>query len=405
MDLTEGAEGNDKVTTEAEGLAEGDDVSRIWKSKRMQEHIKRLDRIEAITGGQESSAPDMEDLEYRCIYDSMSLTVDIDTEIGILHKHIRDLYAEKFPELESLILHPLDYARVVKRIGNEMDATLIDLGDILPSATAMIVTVTASTTAGKPLAEEKLENVFKACEEAMRLDELKQRMHTFVQNRMESLAPNLSALLGTGLAARVMGAAGGLMSLSRIPSCNVLMLGVKRKTLGGLSSKAARPNEGLVSTSDIVTSAPPDIRQKAARQLAGKVTLAARVDANKTDSTGEVGRKFKEVVEQKNRKVAGSSSFPSSKGASCARRQAKEEKRWKEDQENEGAICLDGSSEASQQTSFWRKRGRMRGLDMNTHTLSLFASIGHARQRPRRGPRNDREIYWKSESSDESNES
>uniref|UniRef100_A0A7S3D1E2 Nop domain-containing protein n=1 Tax=Palpitomonas bilix TaxID=652834 RepID=A0A7S3D1E2_9EUKA len=299
MDLTEGAEGNDKVTTEAEGLAEGDDVSRIWKSKRMQEHIKRLDRIEAITGGQESSAPDMEDLEYRCIYDSMSLTVDIDTEIGILHKHIRDLYAEKFPELESLILHPLDYARVVKRIGNEMDATLIDLGDILPSATAMIVTVTASTTAGKPLAEEKLENVFKACEEAMRLDELKQRMHTFVQNRMESLAPNLSALLGTGLAARVMGAAGGLMSLSRIPSCNVLMLGVKRKTLGGLSSKAARPNEGLVSTSDIVTSAPPDIRQKAARQLAGKVTLAARVDANKTDSTGEVGRKFKEVVEQK----------------------------------------------------------------------------------------------------------
>ena len=28
--------------------------------------------------------------------------------------------------------HPMDYARVVKKIGNEMDMTLIDLEDILP---------------------------------------------------------------------------------------------------------------------------------------------------------------------------------------------------------------------------------------------------------------------------------
>lgn len=38
----------------------------------------------------------------------------------------------KFPELESLVHHPMDYARVVKKIGNEMDMTLIDLEDILP---------------------------------------------------------------------------------------------------------------------------------------------------------------------------------------------------------------------------------------------------------------------------------
>ena len=39
----------------------------------------------------------------------------------------------KFPELESLVHHPIDYARVVKAIGNEMDITLINtLEDILP---------------------------------------------------------------------------------------------------------------------------------------------------------------------------------------------------------------------------------------------------------------------------------
>ncbi len=42
----------------------------------------------------------------------------------------------KFPELESLVHHPMDYARVVKKIGNEMDMTLIDLEDILPQVSS-----------------------------------------------------------------------------------------------------------------------------------------------------------------------------------------------------------------------------------------------------------------------------
>ena len=54
------------------------------------------------------------------IVDCNSLTVDIDNEITIVHNFIRDKYRLKFPELESLVMHPIDYARVVKTIGNEM---------------------------------------------------------------------------------------------------------------------------------------------------------------------------------------------------------------------------------------------------------------------------------------------
>jgi U4/U6 small nuclear ribonucleoprotein PRP31 len=46
------------------------------------------------------------------------------------------------------VQHPIDYARVVQRIGNEMDLTTIDLEDLLPAASVMVVTVTATTTAG-----------------------------------------------------------------------------------------------------------------------------------------------------------------------------------------------------------------------------------------------------------------
>jgi hypothetical protein len=64
--------------------------------------------------------------------DCNQLAVDIDNEIAVVHNFMRDKYRLKFPELESLVHHPIDYARVVKAIGNEMDITLIDLDDILP---------------------------------------------------------------------------------------------------------------------------------------------------------------------------------------------------------------------------------------------------------------------------------
>lgn len=64
--------------------------------------------------------------------DCNQLAVDIDNEIAIVHNFMRDKYRLKFPELESLVHHPIDYARVVKAIGNEMDITLINLDDILP---------------------------------------------------------------------------------------------------------------------------------------------------------------------------------------------------------------------------------------------------------------------------------
>jgi U4/U6 small nuclear ribonucleoprotein PRP31 len=33
---------------------------------------------------------------------------------------VRDHYRARFPELESLVHHPVDYARVVAAIGNEV---------------------------------------------------------------------------------------------------------------------------------------------------------------------------------------------------------------------------------------------------------------------------------------------
>lgn len=39
--------------------------------------------------------------------------------------------------------------------------------------------------------------------------------------QMDRIAPNLSAAVGTEIAAQLMGVAGGLVNLSKMPACNV----------------------------------------------------------------------------------------------------------------------------------------------------------------------------------------
>ena len=87
-----------------------------------------------------------------------------------IYQFIRDCYAPRFPELETLIPNPIEYAKAVKAIGNTTDLTSLDLRSILPLSIVMIVTVTATTTSGKPLPEDKIQKISEACDMLFELD-------------------------------------------------------------------------------------------------------------------------------------------------------------------------------------------------------------------------------------------
>jgi len=56
---------------------------------------------------------------------------------------------------------------------------------------------------------------------------------------------------------------------------------------------------GIIAYSDLVQSAPPYLRMKALKVTAAKVILAARTDAFRGDKTGDVGLKFRQLIEDK----------------------------------------------------------------------------------------------------------
>ena len=239
----------------------GEDVqpastSGLLASGRLDELIERIEDLMVQTGPTDSEA------EYAAIVACNEMVIDADTEVMSIAKNIKDDYAKRFPELESLIQNPLDYARVVLKLGNETDLTQVDLTGILPSASIMVVTVTASTTAGTALPEAALQKVQDACEQVLKLSSHKQKMLAFVESRMATVAPNLSAIVGTQVAAKLIGAAGGLDKLAALPSTVLQVLGSKKRTgaaLGGMSSNSGLEvkHAGFVQRCALIQNTPP----------------------------------------------------------------------------------------------------------------------------------------------------
>ncbi|KAL7305213.1 hypothetical protein TKK_0002599 [Trichogramma kaykai] len=278
------------------------ELAKLRDSYLVQKVTSAIDKYSKILRkSSDIIGPVESDPEYLLIVEANNLAVEIDTEIATIHRFTTSKYWKRFRELESLVVDHLEYLMTVKELGNDLDNAKNNerLQQFLAQATIMVVSVTASTTQGKLLTEQELAAVMEACDMAMELNNLKQKIFEYVESRMAFIAPNLSAIVGASTAAKLMGVAGGLTKLSKMPSCNILLLGAKKTTLSGFSQVTALPHTGFIYYAKVVQDAPQDLRRKAARLVANKSTLAARVDAQHESTDAHIGEQFREEIEKK----------------------------------------------------------------------------------------------------------
>lgn len=183
------------------------------------------------------------------------------------------------------------------------------LNQFLTSNQILTVSVSASTTSGRSLTPNEMLEVNRAINYVDEILQIQNELTAFVENRMENLAPNICALVGnSAIVAHLLGLAGGLEELSKIPACNLQVLGQTKQSgasRGGLSSANTRPNEGILANCDLVTRCPKHLQKKALKTVAAKLALAARCDYanaysggfNNKNSTS--GQSFRNEIESK----------------------------------------------------------------------------------------------------------
>ncbi|MGM0717297.1 MAG: NOP5/NOP56 family protein [Halobacteriota archaeon] len=99
-----------------------------------------------------------------------------------------------------------------------------------------------------------------------------------VQRTAPEVSPNLAALAGPVLAARLIALAGGLKQLARKPAGTVQVLGAEEALFAHFRGRAPSPKHGIIFTHEAVSGTHPQHRGSAARAIAGKLAIAARID-------------------------------------------------------------------------------------------------------------------------------
>lgn len=123
-------------------------------------------------------------------------------------------------------------------------------------------------------------------------------LREFIERETPEVAPNLAAMAGPVLAARLISLAGGLEPLAKKPAGTVQVLGAEDSLFAHLRGRAPSPKHGAIFTHEFVRGTRPEQRGSAARTLSGKLTIAARVDQYSGERKPELDEELQRRMDQ-----------------------------------------------------------------------------------------------------------
>lgn len=213
------------------------------------------------------------------IVQAIALLDDLDKELNIYAMRVKEWYGWHFPEMAKIVNDNIAYARVILKMGMRSNFENADLSEVLPEEIETAVKNAADRSMGTDISQEDLENIQALAEQVVSFAEYRQQLASYLSARMHAIAPNLTALVGELVGARLIAHAGSLMNLSKSPASTLQILGAEKALFRALKTKHDTPKYGLIYHASLIGQATGKNKGKMARVLAAKAALGLRVDA------------------------------------------------------------------------------------------------------------------------------
>jgi len=215
----------------------------------------------------------------------------------------REWYSWHFPELYSIVQDNVVFANLVVVIGDKAkldESRLQDLENVVGDATmAEHIVHAAKTSMGMEISNIDLTSVVDFATRVASLAKYRLKLHTYLKDKMNNVAPNLAALIGEMVGARLISHAGSLTSLAKYPASTVQILGAEKALFRALKAKGNTPKYGLIFHSSFIGKASSKNKGRISRYLANKCSIASRLDCFTDHPTNKFGMKLKEQVEER----------------------------------------------------------------------------------------------------------
>ncbi|RLJ06159.1 MAG: hypothetical protein DRP16_05435 [Candidatus Aenigmatarchaeota archaeon] len=222
----------------------------------------------------------------KIIIQAVNTLDEIDKVINVFVEHLREWYGLYFPEAVKRISSPEKLIEIVCS-GDKKEVEDKELRKL------------AEKTAGMDFSDEDLEEVKKFAKIVSETIALKKSLNKYIEESTKTTAPNLSAVAGPLMAARLLSLAGGLEKISRLPSSTIQLLGAEKALFRHLRGEGKAPKYGILFGHPYIQKAGKKNKGKIARLIASKLSIAARMDMFSGKDEGE--KLKKELEEQVNK--------------------------------------------------------------------------------------------------------
>jgi nucleolar protein 56 len=200
------------------------------------------------------------------IVNAINTIEELDKVANALAKRLREWYALYDPELEHAYK---DHAAFV-------DAVLTRTSE------------RSSNTMGGTFSEPDLLTIVSEAKLLRSTYEQRDALVGYLEMAMQQHTPNILALAGPTIGAKLISMAGSLQRISRLPSSTIQLLGAETALFRHLRNKRSKPpKHGIIFNHQLLQRAPRQMRGKVARALADKLSIAAKIDFFKGEFIGD----------------------------------------------------------------------------------------------------------------------
>ena len=203
---------------------------------------------------------------------------ETDRIINNTGSRLREWYGLHFPELDNLIDSINGYSQIVLAGKRENISRENFENAGFPESKVEMLSLVKEKSRGGDITEKNLSIVQTLAKQILDLFELRKTIEEHIEEQMNKELPNITAVLGAAVGARILAHAGSLKRLSSIPASTIQILGAEKALFRSLKTGANPPKHGILFQHATVHAAPKWQRGKIARAIAGKAAIAARVD-------------------------------------------------------------------------------------------------------------------------------
>jgi hypothetical protein len=186
------------------------------------------------------------------IIQAIALSDQLDKDVNTFAMRVREWYGWHFPELVKICPDNHQYAQLAKLIGDKSRLSEDDLEDIQEildddETRARNVLDGARASMGSDISPIDLINISNFADRVVNLSTYRKALKAYLVEKMHLVAPNLSALLGETIGARLISHAGSLTNLAKYPASTVQILGAEKALFRALKTKGNTPKVRLSS--------------------------------------------------------------------------------------------------------------------------------------------------------------